>query len=217
MIVMSEPSSLRGAVDLGSDAELLAALRTEGAANRAAVARLRELLVRAAARQVRRMPSVWVELGDARAREIIEAAADEATVDVLGHLDRFEGRSRFSTWVYKFGIWHAAAEVRRATWRDRPVDVSDMPEQQDRDPATPDTYADASDLADAVAIALEQVLTPHQRRIAKALIIEEVPIDVLAQRLGTNRNAIYKTLHDVRVKLRRELTSNGFLDSTGRM
>ncbi|PKW00248.1 RNA polymerase sigma-70 factor (ECF subfamily) [Amycolatopsis echigonensis] len=144
------------------------------------------------------MPRVWAELGDVRAEEIIESAADEATVAVLDRLDRFEGRSKFTTWVYKFGVFHAATEARRALWRDRPVELDGQPEPASTDPVTPEAWAEARDLSAAVALALATVLTPHQRRIACALIVDDVPIDVLAERLGTNRSALYKTLHDAR-------------------
>ncbi|MDN5861339.1 MAG: sigma-70 family RNA polymerase sigma factor [Pseudonocardia sp.] len=186
-------------------------LRLRGPAHDEAVRRLRWTVRQAARHQVRRMPQVWSDLGAVRAEEIVESAADEATVAVLAALDRFEGRSRFTTWVYKFGIFHAASEARRALWRDRPVDLEDQPEPASADPITPETYAEARDLSAAVALALRTVLTPHQRRIARALIVDDVPIDVLAERLGTNRNALYKTLHDARVKLRAELRQRGFL------
>ena len=42
---------------------------------------------------------------------------------------------------------------------------------------------------------MSRVLTPYQRRIAVALLVDAVPIDVLAERLGTSRGALYKTLH----------------------
>jgi len=58
---------------------------------------------------------------------------------------------------------------------------------------------------------MSRILTPYQRRIAGALLVDEVPIDVLAERLGTSRGALYKTLHDVRVRLRSELTAQGYL------
>ena len=35
-----------------------------------------------------------------------------------------------------------------------------------------------------------------------ALALNGVPIDVMAERLGTTRGALYKTLHDARRKLR---------------
>ena len=57
--------------------------------------------------------------------------------------------------------------------------------------------------------AIEDALTPHQRRVFVALALNEVPIDVLAERLGTTRGALYKTLHDARRKLRIELERQG--------
>ena len=59
-------------------------------------------------------------------------------------------------------------------------------------------------LAD-IARAIEEELTPHQREVLVALALNEVPIDVLAERLGTTRGALYKTLHDARRKLRRKV------------
>lgn len=62
-------------------------------------------------------------------------------------------------------------------------------------------------------MAIDTVLTPHQRSVALAIIVQGVPIDVLAERLGTNRNALYKTVHDARGRLRAELRTRGYLDS----
>ena len=42
-----------------------------------------------------------------------------------------------------------------------------------------------------------------------ALALNEVPIDVLAERLNTTRGALYKTLHDGRQKLRGALAARG--------
>ncbi|HXG75933.1 MAG TPA: sigma factor-like helix-turn-helix DNA-binding protein, partial [Gaiellaceae bacterium] len=62
--------------------------------------------------------------------------------------------------------------------------------------------------------AIEEHLTPHQRQVLVALALNGVPIDVLAERLGTTRGALYKTLHDARRKLRRHLRESGLaLDS----
>lgn len=162
------------------------------------------------------MPRVWAELGRVRAEEVIESAADEATVAVLAGLERFEGRSRFTTWVYKFGILHAATEARRALWRDRPVDLRSEPEAASEHPMTPEAYVEACDLAAAVAVAIRTVLTARQRRVAHALIVDGIPIDVLAEHLATNRNTLYKTLHEARVRLREELLRRGFLHDSPR-
>ena len=198
--------------------EWISALRAGRVGHDDAVRRLREIVARAARHQLTRMPQVWTELGGVRAEEIIESAANEATVAVLARLDAFEGRSKFTTWVYKFGIRYAAAEARRALWRDRPVDLDGQPEPpsdqamtRSDQAMTPEVYVEAKDFSAAVSVALETALTPHQRRIALALLVDQVPIDVLAERLGTNRNALYKTLHDARVRLRTELRDRGYL------
>ena len=79
--------------------------------------------------------------------------------------------------------------------------------------AQPSHYAEAHDLVVVVRRLLDTALTPHQRRVVVALVVDEVPIDVLADRLGTNRNALYKTLHDARVRIRTALRAEGLLDA----
>lgn len=207
----AQPSKHAPQCEDAGDQEWIDALRLRCPGHDEAVRRLRQTVRHAARHQVRRMPQVTAELGEVRAEEIIESAADEATMAVLAHLDRFEGRSRFTTWIYKFGILHAATEARRALWHDRPIGLQEQPEPASADPLTPESYAEARDFAAAVSVALRTVLTPHQRRVAYALIIDEVPIDVLAERLHTNRNALYKSLHDARIKLRAELRLRGYL------
>jgi RNA polymerase sigma-70 factor (ECF subfamily) len=174
-----------------------------------AVGRLHDLMVRAAWHQVMRM-SEASGLGPVRRDEVVLSAADDATVSVLARLDVFEGRSRFTTWAYKFAILHAGVEVRRAVWSRREVDLHDL---ADRTKAgdSPEAYAETRDLAKAVQRGIEAALTPHQRRVALALLVDEVPIDVLAERLATTRNALYKTLHDARKRLREFLAETGYL------
>ncbi|WP_344152138.1 sigma-70 family RNA polymerase sigma factor [Nocardioides koreensis] len=166
-------------------------------------------MLRSAWHQVTRMPES-ATLGSRRREEIVHAAADEATMSVLTRLDAFEGRSRFTTWAYKFGILHTAVEVRRSAWRDREIDLDSVPEFSASDTG-PEGYVEARDLSDAVGRAMVSALTPHQRRVALALLVDHVPIDVLAERLGTTRNALYKTLHDARKALRSHLATQGFL------
>jgi RNA polymerase sigma-70 factor (ECF subfamily) len=42
------------------------------------------------------------------------------------------------------------------------------------------------------------------------MVFNEVPMDEVVQRMGTNRNAIYKMLHDARRKLKSGLKARGF-------
>ena len=69
----------------------------------------------------------------------------------------------------------------------------------------PDEELEQAELLARLQRAVADVLTPHQRTALVALALNGVPIDVLAERLGTTRGALYKTLHDARRKLRSHL------------
>jgi RNA polymerase sigma-70 factor (ECF subfamily) len=188
----------------------IAELTSEGPVREDALRRLHALLLRGARFQVSRMSGMRAAVGAAQVEDVITLAADEAMVAVLGKLDTFEGRSRFTTWAYKFAVLQAAVELRRQAWSRREVPLDAAPPLIEPRPS-PDQYAEGADLAAAARDAIDRVLTPHQRRIAMALLVDEVPIDVLAERLGTNRNALYKTLHDARTRLRAHLADQGYL------
>jgi RNA polymerase sigma-70 factor (ECF subfamily) len=42
------------------------------------------------------------------------------------------------------------------------------------------------------------------------MVFKEVPLDAVVQHLGTNRNAVYKMLHDARRKIKSSLQARGF-------
>ncbi|WP_427130503.1 RNA polymerase sigma factor [Pseudarthrobacter sp. S9] len=193
-----------------ADEDWVGLLSTPGPGHESALVKLHQLLLKAARHQVSQMYYGLPAIGAVRVDELINQAADEAMVAVLGKLSSFEGRSRFTTWAYKFGILHAAVEVRRNLWRHRDVDLESVPEQPSA-ATSPEQLAEGSELSAAVRVAIEEALTAHQRRIVLALLVDEVPIDVLADRLGTMRNALYKTLHDARGRLRAHLALAGYL------
>jgi RNA polymerase sigma-70 factor (ECF subfamily) len=191
----------------------LADLTDGGPAGQLALARLREVLLRATRRQVQRLRHLLPGAGATDLEDLAQQAANDALVAVLDKLGTFEGRSRFTTWAYKFGVFHAGAAVRRQAWRHREVPLMDTLTVVDRAP-TPEALSEAAQLADAVRAAIVTELTPHQRRVVLALLVDGVPIDVLADRLGSTRNALYKTLHDARRRLRAALTDSGLLDTS---
>ncbi|MGH3361799.1 MAG: RNA polymerase sigma factor [Nocardioides sp.] len=186
-------------------------LTSEGSAGHEAARRLHDLLLRASRHQVWRLRHQLPGVGSRDLEDLAQQAADDALVAVLRRLDTFEGRSRFTTWAYKFAILQAGVEVRRQAWRLREVRLPDGVVLVDRT-SSPADLTEASHLARAVEDAIATSLTPHQRRVALALVVEDVPIDVLADRLGTTRNALYKTLHDARRRLRAALIATGHLD-----
>jgi RNA polymerase sigma-70 factor (ECF subfamily) len=190
--------------------EWLRSLRGTGSAREDAVARLHALLLRAARFEVaRRRPSLPHLRGN-ELEEIALEAAHDALMSVLARLDDFRGASRFTTWVYKFALLEAAVKLRRRAWQGREIPLE--PETWSlfsSGELEPGERAEQSELLAVLQRAIEEVLTPHQRRVLIALALNGVPIDVLAERLGTNRNALYKTLHDARRKLRKHLESSG--------
>jgi len=167
-----------------------------------AVARLRELLVRAARFEVARRRAFLPHIRGAELAEIAEEAANDACVSVLRRLGDFRGQSRFTTWAYKFALLEAAVKLRRRAWQGREVPV--QPEDWTLVPAPGSVEEDAerAELLAAIRDGIENALTPKQREVLVALALNGVPIDVLAERQGTTRGALYKTLHDARRKLR---------------
>jgi RNA polymerase sigma-70 factor, ECF subfamily len=188
----------------------LRCLRAEGATRDEAIARLHRLLLRAARFEVaRRRPTLPHLRGD-ELDDIALEAADDALMSVLARLDDFRGASRFTTWVYKFALLEAAVKLRKRAWQGREVPLE--PESWSLFSSVglePDEEAEQTELLTALQHAIHEVLTPHQRRVLVALALNGVPIDILADRLGSTRGALYKTLHDARQKLRRHLDECG--------
>jgi RNA polymerase sigma-70 factor, ECF subfamily len=165
-----------------------------------AVARLHALLLRGARFELSRRRGALAGVAPRELDDLATQAADDALVAVLAKLDSFRGRSRFTTWAYKFVILEAAVAARRRHWGDRDVSLDDR-EWRSTAPTAQQVLEDA-ELLDAVRDALRDRLTPHQRAVFTALALDGVPIDVLAARMDTSRGALYKTLHDARRKLR---------------
>lgn len=195
-----------------ADDAWLTDLNDDGPAGQLALQNLRALLVRASRHQVWRLRDLLPGAGPGELEDLAQQSADDALVAVLRQLGTFEGRSRFTTWAYKFGVLHAGVAVRRQAWRHREVPLPDAFTLVDSAPS-PAAVTEADHLARAAEAAIASDLTPHQRRVLLALVVEDVPIDVLADRLGSTRNALYKTLHDARRRLRASLIASGHLDT----
>lgn len=177
-----------------------------------AIERLHALLLRAARFEVRRRALSATRLSSSELEELAQEAADDAAVSVLRRLEDFRGESRFTTWAYKFALLEAAAKVRKRAWRDREIvlDPEAWKGFEQLEPG-PDASVEYAAFVEAVREGIRDALTPHQRLVLVELTIESVPIDVLAERLGSSRNALYKTLHDARGRLRAHLTARGQL------
>jgi RNA polymerase sigma-70 factor, ECF subfamily len=205
----AEPSPPQRLLDPKSR-EWLDSLRGQGATRDEAIARLHALLLRAARFEaVRRRPTL-PHLRGGELDDIAMEAADDALMSVLARLDDFRGASRFTTWAYKFALLEAAVKLRKRAWQGRELPLE--PEAWSlvsSEGQSPDEETEQSEFIHTVLRGIEEVLTQHQRRVLVALAVNGVPIDVLAERLGTTRGALYKTLHDARRKLRKHLTDSG--------
>jgi RNA polymerase sigma-70 factor (ECF subfamily) len=184
-------------------------LRADGQAREAALARLHALLLKAARFEAARRRAALTQLRPGELDEIAAEAADDALVSILARLDDFRGASRFTTWAYKFALLETAVKLRKRAWQGREIPLDD-------DGWTgfatgtlgPSGAAEQQELLAAVQEGIAE-LTPHQRRVLVALTLNGVPIDVLADRLGTTRGALYKTLHDARKSLRAFVAARG--------
>jgi RNA polymerase sigma-70 factor, ECF subfamily len=186
-------------------------LHAHGPRREEAVASLQGLLLRAARFEVFRRRDSLPQLSAVELDELAQDAADDAAVSVLRRLDDFRGESSFRTWAYKFALLEASVKVRRLAWRDREVTLE--PEHWEslaHAGPGPDDDSESAALLDAVRDGIRTALTPRQRQVLVSTVLEGVPIDVLAEHLGSNRNALYKMLHDARRRLREHVAEAGF-------
>ena len=184
----------------------LSRLRASGVERDRALAELHELLLGAARFALsRRLSQVGREGFD----DLATQAADDALVAVFDRLDDYRGESRFTTWAWKFAFYEACVALRRRRWLGREVPVEGEGWEALGHHAGPDVSVEQREVLAALRRAADEVLTPHQREVFAALALNEVPVDVLAERLGTTRGALYKTLHDARDRLRKALAAAG--------
>src|SRR5262250_3032241 len=173
-----------------------------------ALARLHGLLLRIArgevARRAPRLRLTGPELDD-----LAYQAAADALVAITGKLGQFRGESRFTTWAYKFVIFEVSAKIGRHPAV--PFDSEDWDRLPDRFGFNPAQQAEWRDLLAALHRAVDDKLTARQRQVFVAIVLNGVPLDTLVIELGSNRNAIYKTLFDARRKLRAALAANGYI------
>jgi len=181
-------------------------LRSDVPAQTRALEELRGYLLRA-------LPGAMKRFG-AMPEHLLDDIVQDALIRVLEHLDDFQGRSRFTTWVTTIAVRAAMTELRRRRWKDVSLEeftadgewilTSDV--EMDADP---ERRAAQSRIVRAMQEILENQLSERQRT---AIIAEfsGMPQEEIGRRLGITRNAVYKLGHDARKKLKRELEASGF-------
>jgi len=185
---------------------------TAGAERESALADLHEILLRLLPRALIR----WLSAGDPALAPLVEDVAQETLLRVLDKLNSFEGRSQFTTWVYKIAVRIALTELRRERWKETSLDeMSDegMPDNEPWLAATdepgPESISEQRDALQHLQRILSEELTGKQRQALTAVGIQGMPLEEAARRLGTNRNALYKMMHDARLRLKNRLEKEG--------
>jgi RNA polymerase sigma-70 factor, ECF subfamily len=176
-----------------------------------ALAKLHDVLQRAALHELHRRRGQLQALTGPEFDDVAQQCADDALMNILAKLGEFRGLSRFTTWAYKFVIFEVSGKVARHAWRQHPPSAEDLVWEQlpDRLAPKPGEQAERLEQLAALTRAVTRDLTPRQREVFVAIALNDVPIDVLALQLGSNRNAIYKNLFDARRKLRDSLAAAG--------
>jgi RNA polymerase sigma-70 factor (ECF subfamily) len=213
---MQTPADTAAAPEDESSRLWLERLTDSGPRRDAAVAELHDLLLKAARFEIGRRRATLPHLRGGDHEDLAQQSADDALMAVLRKLDQFRGESRFTTWAYKFALLEAAVKVRRRAWQGREIPVEAEAWAALADAGEP-AVRGAED-AELFRVLREEIerLTPRQREVLVAVALNGVPIDVLAERLGSSRGALYKNLHDARRSLRDRLARRGFrIDGDG--
>jgi len=187
----------------------LTELRTTGPAREAALEDLRAVIQKGLPYALSR----WLSPDQPQFNSLVEEVTQETLLRVLDQLDTFEGRSQFTTWVHKIAVRIALTELRRKRWRDSSLD--ELTENEDVPPppglladpqAGPETSAERADMLTRVRRIIDEELTERQREALILLGVKDMPMEDAARKLKTNRNALYKLLHDARVRLKNRLS-----------
>jgi RNA polymerase sigma-70 factor (ECF subfamily) len=175
-----------------------------------AVARLHQLLLRVAYHELSRRRSQLGSISGPELEDLAQQSADDALMNILRRLDDFRGLSRFTTWAYKFAVFEVSSKVARHAWHRHPpsTDALTWEHLPDELSPRPADRLEAREQLGALSTAIAG-LSERQREVFVAVALNDVPIDVLALQLGSNRNAIYKNLFDARRSLRASLAEAG--------
>ena len=192
--------------------EWLDQLKKTGQQQEAALADLRIVVIKGLPYGL----SKWLSSSDPQFDALIQEVAQETLLRVMDRLDTFEGRSKFTTWVHTIAVRIALTELRRQRWKD--VSLDGLVENEDRpapvefiaDPGpSPEDMVESSDLMSRVNQVIMEELTEKQRQAMVAIAIHGMPMEEVARRMGTNRNALYKLMHDSRLRIKNRLDREG--------
>jgi RNA polymerase sigma-70 factor (ECF subfamily) len=146
----------------------------------------------------------------------VDDFVQEAIMKIIDKKETFAGLSKFTTWAHKIAVSVALTELRRKRWQDTSLDG--MMETESgiftpgiaADPSpTPGQAVEQSDMMARVQRLIQEALTEKQRTAVIAAIIENKPTNQVAKEMNMKPNALYKLLHDARLRLKKALADEG--------
>jgi RNA polymerase sigma-70 factor, ECF subfamily len=174
------------------------------------IAKLHGVLLRVAFHELGRRRRQLGSVAGPEFDDLGQQAADDALLRILAKLDEFRGLSRFTTWAYRFVIFEVSSKVARHAWQRHPPSSEDV--SWDRLPDSmaprPGIQVERREQLEALSSAIGE-LSERQREVFVAIALNDVPIDFIAAKFGTTRNAIYKNLFDARRNLRARMAAAG--------
>lgn len=199
-------------MDKRTNEEWLADLRAGGDRQAQALEDLRAIILRGLPYAI----AGRLDPNSPESEALTEEVAQETLMNVLKYLDTFEGRSQFTTWVHKIAVRAALTELRRVRWREVPLPEMTMEDEADTsyrempDPqANPEEQVLRAEMMKRVNRIIMNELTDKQRQALMAVAMQGMPLEEAARRLGTNRNALYKMMHDARLRLKKRMEREG--------
>src|SRR3954468_4961199 len=196
--------------------EWLAELRSEPEVQARALQDLQARLQRGIFYYLSRERSDLSGLSNHELTQMSEDLAQDATLRVVENLDSFRGDSLFTTWATRIATRVAISDLRRGRYKD--FSLGDLTANGDLLPLTsnpvastkppsPERAAEQTEVLSKIQTALDDVLTERQQQALIAATVRDGPLEVGAEQMSTNRNALYKLLHDARRKLKTHLES----------
>lgn len=195
-----------------SNEEWLLALDSSGPSRAAALEDLRLILLQGLNRGLLNRVDTSAPEFETMAEDFVQ----EAVLKILEKRETFGGRSKFTTWAHKIAVHTALTELRRKRWQDSSLDQ--ITDREDgiytpdftADPAPPPhSAAERNDMLQRVNRIIEEELTEKQHTVMKLCVIDGEPAAVVARKMDTNPNAVYKLLHDARLHVKRKLEEEG--------
>ncbi len=160
--------------------------------------------------------SGWLSPSDPQFDALVEDVTQETLLKVLAHLDSFEGRSQFTTWVLKIAVRVALTELRRRRWKDVSLESLMTEEGEEQKPlaqsnvmSDPARAAEQSEMLAMLERWMAEEMTEKQRMAMIAVRVNGMPMGEVARQMGMERNALYKLLHDARLKLKKRMEREG--------